>query len=385
MAVWLQPSELGLYALVAATLTLTTYFYGLDFQTFTMRELSTSDLPEARSRIRDQFAMLLGIYLVGSAIVAVLLQLFGLDAELIALVVPMAVVQHGSLELYRILTRLGRTVAGTTVLLIRDAAWAPLCLLIKLLTGKLSLVGLLDMWLLGSVASVVCGAWVLVRWLPASERRPIDIVWLTTGLRIGLRMLTGTLSVVALFNVDRMIFAKLATPDELGAYGLFALGSSSIQGLFETAILPAFWAPLLQAKKEGDQLGYRRAEQRLTRVCLIGGVAGGAVTAVGLTVLTWVLPHPAYAENARLLYYIAAAYSLLTLSNIPHYRLFAARRDCLIVIANLAALIMFFALIAILVEFDRLLAVPMALAVACALLFVLKWVLARRAVVAIGS
>jgi O-antigen/teichoic acid export membrane protein len=198
-------------------------------------------------------------------------------------------------------------------------------------------------------------------------------------------MLTGTLSVVALFNVDRMIFAKLATPDQLGAYGLFALGSSSVQGLFETAILPAFWAPLLQAKKDGDQLGYRRAEQSLTRACLIGGLAGGAVTAAGLTILTWVLPHPAYAENVRLLYYIAAAYSLLTLSNIPHYRLFAARRDSLIVIANLAALIMFFALIAIFVAFDRLLAVPMALAGACALLFALKWVLARRRVPTIGS
>src|SRR5690348_2980494 len=69
MAVWLQPSELGVYALVAATLTLTTYLYGLDFQTFTMRELSTGDLAGARFLVRDQFAMLLAIYLIGSVIV----------------------------------------------------------------------------------------------------------------------------------------------------------------------------------------------------------------------------------------------------------------------------------------------------------------------------
>ena len=101
MAVWLQPSELGLYALIAATLTLTTYFYGLDFQTFSMRELSTNDLAGARVRIRDQFALLLIIYAIGSAILAAVLMQFGLDPGLLAVVVLMAAVQHASLEFYR--------------------------------------------------------------------------------------------------------------------------------------------------------------------------------------------------------------------------------------------------------------------------------------------
>lgn len=380
MAVWLQPSELGLYAIVAATLTLTTYFYGLDFQTFSMRELSTSDLAGARFRVRDQFTMLLIIYVIGSAITAVLLRQFGLAPGLIALVVPMAVVQHAALEFYRILTRLGRTVGGTVVLLIRDAAWVPVCLLMKVFTGELSLRGVLVFWLAGSVTSVMYGGGLLFKWLPDSERRSIDLAWLAAGLRTGLRMLAGTLSLIALFNVDRMIFSKLASPDELGAYAFFAMGCSSLQGLFETAILPSFWSPLLQAKKEGNDLAYLSAERQLDRACLIGAVAGGAVTAIGITVLTWFLPNPAYAENRRLLYYLVGAYSLLTLSNIPHYRLYAARRDSLIVTANLTAFVTFIVLIPLLINFDRLTAVPMALVVACATLFAVKRIMARLAV-----
>ena len=378
MAVWLQPSDLGVYAIVAATLTLTTYFYGLDFQTFSMRELSTSDLAGVRLRVRDQFALLFLIYAIGSAVLAVVLTRFGLGPNLLALVVPMAVVQHASLELYRILTRLGRPVAGTVVLLIRDAAWVPLCLVTKLLTGELSLAILLLFWLLGSVASAIYGAFVLVRWLPASERRPIDLAWLASGLRTGLRMLAGTLSLVGLFTVDRMIFATLASPDQLGAYAFFALGCSSVQGLFETAVLPSFWAPLLQAKTDADDRAYRGAEQRLVRACLIGGLGVGAVTAVALTVLAWLLPHPAYAQNLHLLYYVAAAYSLLTLSNIPHYRLFAARHDRQIVTANVTAFATFLALIAVLANFERPIAVPLSLALACATLFAVKWTMARR-------
>lgn len=379
MAVWLRPSELGLYAIIAATLTLTTYFYGLDFQTFSMRELSTADLPGARFRVRDQFTMLLVIYAIGSVVTAFLLRQFGLAPGLIALVVPMAVIQHATLEFYRILTRLGRAVAGTVVLLIRDGAWVPICLLTKLVTGQLTLADVLVFWLIGSVASSIYGGGLLFKWLPASERRSIDLAWLAAGLRTGLRMLAGTLSLIALFSVDRMIFAKLVSPQQLGAYAFFALGCSSIQGLFETAVLPSFWAPLLQAKMEGDDIAYRHAERRLDRACLVGAIAGAAVTAIGLTILAWLLPNRAYAENLHLLYYLVAAYSLLTLTNIPHYRLFAARRDSLIVSANVVTFVTFVVLIPVFVSFDRSTAVPLALALACGVLFALKWIMARRA------
>lgn len=385
MAVWLQPSELGLYAIVAATLTLTTYFYGLDFQTFSMRELSTADLAGARFRVRDQFAMLLVIYAVGGTITAVLLRQFGLELKLIGVVVPMAILQHATLEFYRILTRLGRIISGTVVLLIRDAAWVPLCLLMKFAMGELTLATVLLFWLAGSLVSVIYGGGLLFRWLPASERRSIDLAWLAAGLRTGLRMLSGTLAVVALFSVDRMIFAKLNSPNQLGAYAFFALGCASVQGLFETAILPSFWAPLLQAKKDGDAAAYRRAEEKLNRACLIGGVAGGTVTAILLAILAWLLPHRAYAQNLHLLYYLAAAYSLLTLTNIPHYRLFAARLDSRIVTANIIAFASFIVLIPLFAIFDRSTAVPLALALACAILFALKWVMARQVNPAVSS
>ena len=385
MAVWLQPSELGVYAIVAATLTLTTYLYGLDFQSFSMRELSSTDLAGARRRVRDQFALLVVIYALGSGVLALVLTQFGVEPKLIALVVPMAVLQHATLEFYRIFTRLGRPIAGTIVLLIRDAAWVPLCMLAKLVTGQLTLTTLLVFWLLGCLAGALFGAILIVHWLPPSKRSPVDLAWLASGLRTGLRMLAGTLSVVALFTVDRMIFGAIASSEQMGAYALFALGCASVQGLFETAILPAYWAPLLQAKKENDAAAYGRAERHLTRACLIAGFVVGPLSAAALTVLAWLLPHRAYAENLHLLYYIAAAYSLLAMSNIPHYRLFAARLDSRIVTVNVTAFIAFLVLSALLVRIDRAIAVPLALALACATLLVGKGLMVRQARAAAAS
>ena len=95
--------------------------------------------------------------------------------------------------------------------------------------------------------------------------------------------------------------------------------------------------------------------------------------------LAWLLPHRAYAENLHLLYYIAAAYSLLAVSNIPHYRLFAAKLDSRIVTVNVTAFVAFLIFAGLLIPIDRTIAVPLALALACATLLVGKGLMVRQA------
>lgn len=380
LAVWLEPSEMGFYGLIVATLLLTTYFYGLDFHTFSLREISSAHLAEVRLRIRDQFAMLLLIYTAGGATVGLLLTQFGFDQTTIVLVVALAAAQHAGLEFYRIMARVGYHRAAITGLLIRDAAWVPACFLIKVATGDLSLTNLLLCWLTGSLLSVAYGALLLAQRLPKENARPINWAWLASGLRTGSRMLVGTLSLVALFSVDRMIFAALASPEELGAYAFFGMACFSLLGVFETAVLPQFWAPLLDAAKQGDVHARREAERKLARACLIAVAVGSVIAVAAVTILASFLPHPAYSTNLHLLYYIVAAYALLTLTNIPHYRLFASRRDTLIVTANIAAFAGFLIMIPFLAQYDRPTAVPAALVLACAALLGLKWMMALRAV-----
>jgi hypothetical protein len=100
-------------------------------------------------------------------------------------------------------------------------------------------------------------------------------------------------------------------------------------------------------------------------------VAGGAVLAA-------LLPHAASREHLSLLMWIALAYLLVTFSNIPHYRLYAANYDLAIVLCNVTAFVLFLALAGTLALADVALAVPIALVSASALLLSLKWEAARR-------
>lgn len=378
LAIWLEPSELGVYGLITAALTLTAYFYGLEFHIFAMREISISELAEARYRIRDQFALLVLIYLVSAPLLFFLMAEFGIDAKVLMLIVPLAIAQHAALEFYRVLTRMGQMLSATLCLLIRDVSWVPICFLVRLTTGDLSLAQLLSYWLVGSILSAICGAWLLARRLPRGTRRPIDFAWLRTGLRTGLKMLVGSLAIVALFSVDRMIFALWGSPDELGAYAFFAMACASLQGIFETAILPHYWTQLLEAERQGDQDARGEAQRKLGRVCLLGAVAGWLVAVCAFGLLAAFLPHATYFDNLHLLYLIATAYALLTLANIPHYRLFTSREDNLIIMANVLAFASFLILAALIGLYARSLAVPVALVLACGTLFAVKWGMARQ-------
>jgi O-antigen/teichoic acid export membrane protein len=378
LAVWFEPAELGVYGVVAATITLATYLFGLDFYTYTLRAISPAELGSVRYQLRDQFLLFCGIYLIGGLALAAILPEFGLDSTLAIFTAAIAVLQHAALELYRVLLRLERTMAASLCLFIRDAAWVPICSIAWFIRGELDLSDVLLFWLAGSLAAVGVAAMFLFHAAPPGTYRPVDPSWLGQGLKTGLRMLPGTLSLRGLFTVDRMILASIATPEILGPYVFFSALCGAATALFETGILPFFWPYLLETARRGERERQVAAQHALSRACLIGALGLAVASVVGGAVLAALLPHAAYREHLSLLIWIALAYLLVTLSNIPHYRLYAANCDLVIVLCNAAAFIVFLALAGILAFADVALAVPIALVSASALLLALKWESARR-------
>lgn len=365
LALWFSPAELGLYGLISATISLTTYAYGLDYYTFTLREISISEPAAARRRLRDQFILFGSIYVLGAPALVWILAQYGIDPTLSLLVVLLAAMQHATLEFYRLLVRMGQALAATVGLFLRDAAWIPACLLLWLWDGELTVAGLLVCWLGGSVISATYAFRQLARDFPGAAAAPIDWAWLGRGLRTGLQMIPGTLSLRGLFTVDRMIVAAIAPPEVLGAYVFFSASCASAQGLFETAVLPHYWPPLLEAARRGDSRAAYHAQRTLARACQIGALVSGAAMLVGGTALAMLLPNPVYRENGELLFFLAAAYSLLTIANIPHYRLYAAHRDRQIIAVNIAAFAVFLATAGAASFIRPEMAVPVALVMGC--------------------
>lgn len=378
LAIWLEPAELGLFGLISATIGLAVYLYGHDFYTYTVRELSVAELGKVRIRLRDQFLLFAVIYVLGSLILVSMLPRFGLDPTLAVLAAAIAICQHATLELYRALLRLEQTLSATLSFFIREAAWIPACPLLFLIQGGLELRDVLVLWLLGSIVGIGAAATFILRATPAAPPGPVDRAWLARGVRTGLRMLPGTLSLRGLFTVDRMILAALVPPEALGAYVFFTAICGAGTGLFDTGIMPYYWPRLLEAARNGDQRGHAEALRDLTRTCLIGVPPIAAISIALGAVLAALLPHKAYSQHIELLFWVAPAYMFITLSNIPHYRLYAANLDLAIVLSNAGAFASFVVVAGALALVWAGLAVPIALLTAAVLLLALKSAAVRR-------
>ena len=378
LAVWLEPAELGYFGLITAIISFTNYLFGLDFYTFVVRDISAKDTAGLRHKLRDQF-VLHGV-LYGAAVLASwwVVPALGLERSLLIVVLLLAITQHVTLEMYRLLVRLHRAMAASVAFFLRDAAWIPFCLLLWWFHGAITLTTILGFWLGASVISIAYSAWVFRGATVAGPMGSVDWQRLRRGLVVGLRMLPGTLSLRSLFSVDRMVLAMLVAPDVLGAYVFFVGICMTFQGLFESGVLTYFWPPLLEAEKQGDQAAVQSARRRLFRMSW-GGSAMVILTSwtVGL-VAVQLLPNPIYGEHIALLFVAAVGYGVLGMSNGPHFLLFSKGKDGQIVGSHLAGLLVFGVSAAVFSQFDPRLAVPAAVLVASATILASKGWWTRR-------
>lgn len=377
LAIWLEPAELGRYGLVMATVTLAVIVVGLDFYTVLQRDLDTETPGTARRQIRDQAVLLTAVHLLAAPILVLLMAWFGIDRTIILLALLLTVFQHISLECWRLLLRLQHQIQGSIVFFLREAAWIPFCALAAI-WYDLSVATVFGFALTGAICASMTGIALLHGHLPRGARGPLDIVWLKQGLRTALRFLVGTISLRGLFTADRFAMAALTTPETLGAYVFFTSLAGACTSLFDTGILPFHWPKLLAAAKRGDWATVRQEQTRLNRVCLIGGVVIPLIVLGAGISLALLLETDTYEQSLFLLLPIAIGYGLMTLSNAPHYQLYAARHDTQNVLANITATGVFAVTV---VPFSILsvpLATPLAFCSAMAALFGLKSWLTRR-------
>lgn len=378
LAVWLEPAELGYFGLITAIIAFTDHLLGLDFHTFMVRDISAQETVGLRHKLRDQF-VLHGIFYGTTALASWwAIPALGLERRLLFIVVLLIITQHVTLEQYRILVRLFRVLPASVTLFIRDAAWIPLCLLFWWWSGEMHLTTILSSWLAASIVSAVFALGTLSRATEAGPKRAVDWQRLSRGLRVGLRMLPGTLSMRTLLSVDRILLAFLVPPEVLGAYVFFVGICMTFHGLFVTGVLTYFWPALLEAEKGRDAEAVSAARVMLFRVCWGAPLFITLASLVVGLLAADLLPNPIYGEHLGLLAIAAMAHGLLGASNGPHYVLFSKGKDGRIVGSHLAGLAGFGCSVALLYQVDARLAVPLAVLAASLIVMVTKGWLANR-------
>lgn len=379
LAKFLEPTEVGLYGLLSATVFYVLMALGFDFYTFASRELIVTDRRNWAGMLRDQ-----GVFygITYSALLPLCLLLFWLGLlpwQLAVWFFPLLALEHLAQELNRLLVAISEPLWASIVLFVRSGAWAIIAALWMWFDPvQRSLDFVLAAWAIGVFISCLLGASRLRGFDRASLQRAIDWAWIRKGIRVALPFVLATLSLRALYTVDRYWIEALGGLEQLAAYVLFVGIANAIMSFLDAAVFTFAYPALIASAGKADRPTFDRQMRRLGQhtLAVALGLSIAAVACAG-PLIDW-LDRPSYTQHFSLLYWTVLAAALFGISMIPHYGLYARREDRIIVFSHLASLPIFLLGALVLIPLIGVAAVPAAMCLAFLFLLLAKLLAFKR-------
>ncbi len=373
LAKFLEPAEVGLYGLLVATIAFVMMALGFDFYTYSTRELIASDRALWAGMLRDQGVFYGVAYIF---LLPVCLFLFWFDMLPWTLAVwffPLLALEHLAQELNRLLIAISQPLWASIVLFVRSGAWAILVAIwLWLSPGIRSLDFVLAAWCFGVLSACVLGYFRLRGLDAASLKQPINWAWIRKGARVAFPFVLATLSLRALYTVDRYWIESLGGLEQLAAYVLFVGIANAIMSFLDAAVFSFSYPALVASAAKADSALFEQQMRRLSQDTLVVTMilVVGVIVCAG-PVVDW-LDRPGYAEHFHLLYWTVLAAALSGIGMVPHYGLYARRKDMSIIWCHLASLPVFVVSTYILIPSLGISAVPAGMSLAFLFLLAAK-------------
>jgi O-antigen/teichoic acid export membrane protein len=346
-AKYLELSDLGLYSLVGVTISYGIYLLGLDFYTFTTRELIGLNEKGAAKYIIGQIRFCLLSYLFFFIPLLTLFQFEFLPWNVIGIFFVLLLSEFISQELTRILIAMEKTIIASCILFIRTAIWCYIlaALFIRVDESR-NIEWILYTWLFSSVLSVVIAMYLLrfVGWHNIFCK-PLELKWIINGVKLAIPMLCSTLAIKTIFTIDKYSIEYLDGLSLLGVYAVYIGICNAFLSFMDAAVFQ-FKYPQLVKYKNINQPGLFILEVKRLSLSVIGYMAFILSTLFLVSELVFsYLNKPEYMEHIDIYWMLIWAHVILVLSYIPHYVLFAMKKDKWLLLAHFLALLTFICLI----------------------------------------
>lgn len=364
LARFLEPAELGIYGLLAATVGYSLYFLGFDFYTYSTRELLKRERHEWGALLKAQGALTLLLYVIFLPLLSLVFIKGMLPMKVVCWFFALLILEHLTQELGRLLIAVSDQLFASLVLFFRSGVWAVLItglMFVEPDTRNLDMV--FGAWSLGSMTALLLGIYRVKRMGLSGWRQDVDWSWIIKGLKVASALLIATLAIRGSFTLDRYWFQALAGLDALGAYVLFMGVCMALMSFLDAGVFAFIYPGLISAYQRRDPVGFHQGIRKLLlqTVGLCGIFSVVALVAIG-PLLAW-LGKPLYSDQRGLFVWILLATVFYAVSMIPHFGLYAQGRDKPIIHSHIASLIIFILATWIFAQAWPLLAVPLGLCV----------------------
>lgn len=379
LAKLLEPAEVGLYGLLTVTIAYVMMALGFDFYSYATRALINTERCEWSALLRDQ-GVFYGITYAVTLPLSLFIFWFGFLPWSLALwFFPLLVLEHVAQEFNRLLVAMSEPLWASIVLFVRQGSWSIVAAVwMWLMPDQRNLDFVFAAWAIGGLLACLIAAARLRGLERAPLRRAIDWSWIKRGVLIAIPFVFATLSLRALYTLDRYWIEAISGLDVLAVYVLYMGIANVIMTFLDASVFTFIYPALIAAAGKRDQATFDKHMQCLTRQTIVTTLGLSlAVILLAKPLLAW-LHKPVYNQYFSLLYWTVLATALSAISMIPHYGLYAHHRDRPIIFSHLASLPVFAISVYFLNTVLREAAIPAAMAISFLFLLFTKTMFFRR-------
>lgn len=342
LARFLEPAELGLYGLLVATIGYALYLLGLDFYTFSTREILKRERCEWGGLLKNQAALTALLYALFVPLLLLIFLAEALPWHLAVWFFALLVLEHLNQEFMRLLIAISDQLMASIVLFLRSGAWAVAVVGAMFVWPELqSLQAVLGAWTLGGLLAVLLAVWRLGHLNITGWQSRVDWRWIGRGLKIAAPLLIATLALRGLYTLDRYWLEALAGLEVLGAYVLFMGLANAMMSFLDAGVFAFSYPKLITSFQQADSVTFRRELKRLAQHTVgLSGIFAFVSLLLIDPLLHW-LAKPLYLEQQVMFPWILLGTFLFAMGMIPHYGLYAQNQDRPIIQSHIISLVIF--------------------------------------------
>lgn len=342
LARYLSAADVGRYGLVVATVSYGVMLLGLDFYTYSTRELLQESKLSRYAILRAQALLHVATY-VAALPFGLLLFWFGLlPWTLAGWFFSLAVLEHLAKELNRLLIVLGRPIFATAALFVQRGAWAvTLPALMYYFESIRTLDAVFVAWTASTLLGIVTFLYGLAGLGWGRGGTGVDWSWLRRGLAVSRVFLAGTLLRHALFTVDRYVLEQVAGLDIVGVYTFFMAIAMAAMTFLDAGVFAFLYPKVVSSYRTGDRSTFIANMQTLARRTVVATAVLIIGAALAIHPLLDLLQRPLYTANVGIFWVLSVAVVFHALGMVPHFGLYAMGLDRSILLSRLAGFLVF--------------------------------------------
>ncbi|MDQ7047919.1 MAG: oligosaccharide flippase family protein [Sulfurovum sp.] len=330
---YLSVEQLGVYGLFLTSITLVLYLLGMDFYMFNTREILAQQHDNQLQLIRDQFVFHFIMYIIILPLLFVFFIYNILPNEYMLYFYLIVIFEHLSQEFFRLFITLSHQVLANIILFIRTAFWAYILIALWFfgLEDVANLLSIFLGWFLGALVSVLIAFLYLQKIYHKNKKLdPINWKWIRNGFYISLPFFIGTIGLKLIEFSDRYMIDYYMIKDDVGIYIFFSSIANIMIVFVSTLVTMVYYPKLISYYQNQDKINYENTLQKFYQYTLIVTLIA-SIGIIGLIhpLLTYIDKAQFY-EQIEVLWLLICANFFFNLSTVPHFVLFAMKKDILI-------------------------------------------------------